>query len=63
METNGWLRSSSAGNQGSHARKEYRLTKEGARILAFLRTQVEELHHEVVEEAHAAGKTHPRGGS
>jgi DNA-binding PadR family transcriptional regulator len=49
MEANGWLKSTTA-NSGVHARKEYTLTREGAKILAFLRTQVEELHHEVIEE-------------
>jgi DNA-binding PadR family transcriptional regulator len=50
METNGWLKSVTANTSSIHARKEYRLTKDGTRILAFLRTQVKELHHEVVEE-------------
>lgn len=50
METNGWLKGINAGRSSGRARKEYRLTKDGAKILAFLRTQVKELHHEVVEE-------------
>ena len=52
METNGWLKSLTNDNSSGHARKEYRLTKDGAKILAFLRTQVKELHHEIVEERH-----------
>lgn len=51
MEANGWLKTKSANSSG-HARKEYRLTKDGAKILDFLRAQVKELHREVVEEAH-----------
>lgn len=50
METNGWLKSTASRNVAGHARKEYRLTKAGAKILAFLRAQVEELHREVVAE-------------
>jgi DNA-binding PadR family transcriptional regulator len=49
METNGWLKSAS-NRSATHARKEYTLTRAGAKILAFIRTQVEELHHEVIEE-------------
>lgn len=51
MEKNGWL-SSTIHTPGtrSNARKEYRLTVEGSKILAFMRAQVEELHHEVIEE-------------
>jgi DNA-binding PadR family transcriptional regulator len=52
METNGWLKSTTTNDSTGHARKDYRLTKDGAKILAFLRTQVKELHREVVEEAH-----------
>lgn len=50
MEKNGWLRCIQARNASIHARKEYRLTKEGARILKLIRTQLQELHAEVIEE-------------
>lgn len=50
MEANGWLKAAVNRKVGAHARKEYRLTKDGKKVLAFLRTQVVELHHEVVEE-------------
>jgi DNA-binding PadR family transcriptional regulator len=51
MEANGWLASNPPeGASKAHSRKEYRLTKSGAKILAFLRVQVKELHHEVIEE-------------
>ena len=50
MESNGWLKSVPTQAKGAHARKEYRLTKEGGKILAFIRAQVKELHHEVIEE-------------
>jgi PadR family transcriptional regulator PadR len=54
MEANGWLKEAATSGASRHARKEYQLTNEGARVLAFLRKQVEELHHEVVEEAREA---------
>jgi DNA-binding PadR family transcriptional regulator len=51
MESNGWLKSGvSTSEPRAHPRKEYRLTREGAKLLAFIRTQVEELHHEVIAE-------------
>ena len=50
MEKNGWLKCIQPRNSSRNARKEYRLTKEGAKILALLRAQVEELHYEVVQE-------------
>lgn len=55
MEAHGWLKAKErAGTGKSHARREYRLTPAGRRILKQLRAQVAELHHEVVEEhAHA----------
>lgn len=52
METNGWLKTRASSNSSGHARKEYRLTKDGMKVLAFLRAQVKELYREVVEEAH-----------
>jgi len=63
METNGWLVSSPPdGAPKAHSRKEYRLTKSGAKILAFLRVQVRELHHEVIEERllAARGRSTPK---
>ena len=50
MEANGWLKSRSSGNSSAHVRIEYRLTRNGAKILDFLRAQVKELYREVVEE-------------
>lgn len=49
MESNGWLKSRPPASNGAHARKEYRLTRAGAKTLAFIRSQVEELHREVTE--------------
>jgi DNA-binding PadR family transcriptional regulator len=50
MEGNGWLKTRAPRNSSGHARKEYTLTKDGAKVLAFLRAQVKELYREVVEE-------------
>ncbi len=50
MEKNGWLTCVEAQQRRLHARKEYRLTGEGSRILKLLRKQVTELYREVVEE-------------
>jgi len=51
MERLGWLKSSSDPDGGKRARRDYRLTREGKRILAVLREQVNELHREVVGPA------------
>jgi DNA-binding PadR family transcriptional regulator len=51
MEANGWLKASATVHSSGHGRKEYRLTKEGAKVLKFLRAWVKELYREVVEEA------------
>jgi PadR family transcriptional regulator, regulatory protein PadR len=47
MEANGWLRSS---RKNTNARKEYRLTRAGAKTLELIRAQLEELYREVIEE-------------
>lgn len=55
MEGLGWLKSKEGTGEGKgHARREYRLTGDGRKVLKRLRMQVSELHREVVEEtAHA----------
>ena len=47
----GWLRCRVDPRGGRRARKDYRLTAEGRKVLALIRSQVRELHHEVVVEA------------
>ena len=64
MEANGWLRSSST--DAINARRDYRITAEGRRILAVLRAEIVELYNEVVrgkEPVHprAPAKAGPRG--
>jgi DNA-binding PadR family transcriptional regulator len=59
MERLGWLKSTCDPNAGKRARRDYRLTKEGRKVLAILREQVKELHHEVVVEAAAEKKSKP----
>lgn len=51
MEANGWLKAVASREPSPRARKEYRLTAEGKKILNFLRAQVKELHSEVVPES------------
>ena len=62
MERNGWLRSSAAG--ASKARRSYRITPEGRRVLRTLRRAIVELHDEVVPTTRRAvtrgGRRHPR---
>src|SRR5205823_5933778 len=41
MERHGWLKSRKAPGGGARARKDYRLTPVGRRVLAMLREQVE----------------------
>jgi DNA-binding PadR family transcriptional regulator len=48
MERLGWLRCKSDPEGGRRARKDYRLTKEGQRILELIKAQIKELHREVV---------------
>jgi len=47
MERNGWLRSEA--QAGAKARRSYRITSAGRKILRQLRAELTELHQEVVE--------------
>jgi PadR family transcriptional regulator, regulatory protein PadR len=47
MKEHGWLKCVGSENLHSHARKEYRLTKEGVRVLELVRIQLKELYREV----------------
>jgi PadR family transcriptional regulator PadR len=53
MEKHGWLKCNQSRDAGPRARREYRLAKEGAKILNLIREQVAELHDEVVVETKA----------
>ena len=44
----GWLKCQRDRRRGRRARKDYRLTAKGERILQLLREQIEELYEEVV---------------
>jgi DNA-binding PadR family transcriptional regulator len=58
MEQNGWLRSVS---KGGKARRNYRITPAGQRLLTELREQITELHREVVlDKAPAKPPSPPR---
>ena len=48
MERLGWLRCKSDPEGGRRARKDYRLTKQGQKVLELIKAQIKELHREVV---------------
>jgi len=47
----GWLRCKADPRGGRRARKDYRLTSHGRKVLALIREQLKELYQEVVLEA------------
>ncbi|HWV98840.1 MAG TPA: PadR family transcriptional regulator [Candidatus Acidoferrum sp.] len=51
MERLGWLKGRSDPAGGPRARKDYRLTSSGRKVLARIRDQIIELHREVVTGA------------
>ena len=59
MERLGWLRGRRSG-RGARARKDYRLTAAGRRVLALVRDRLRELYRELIEEA--GSRTRPRAG-
>jgi DNA-binding PadR family transcriptional regulator len=48
MERLGWLKCKVAPDGGRRARKDYRLTNQGRKILGVIREQIKELHKEAV---------------
>jgi PadR family transcriptional regulator PadR len=53
----GWLVCRKEQKGGRRARKDYRLTAEGRKVLKVLREKIKELHEEVVLEAETSQKT------
>ncbi len=51
MERHGWLQCRKVRGGGPRARRDYRLTQAGRRVLTEVRRQLEELHREVVAGA------------
>jgi len=51
MERWGWLKGQSDPEGGKRARKDYRLTSQGRKVLKLLRENIKELHGEVVGRA------------
>ena len=49
----GWLKCKADPNGGLRARKDYRLTPEGRKVLTKIREQIRELHREVVCGGHS----------
>jgi PadR family transcriptional regulator PadR len=52
MELAGWLKCRVEPGGGPRARRNYRLTSAGGKVLAMIREQIEELYEEVVLETH-----------
>lgn len=50
MERLGWLRSRADARGGPRARRDYRLTSAGRKVLALVKEQVRELHRELMGE-------------
>ena len=50
MERLGWLKSTANPRGGLRARRDYRLTSAGRKVLDLVREQVRELHRELVSE-------------
>jgi DNA-binding PadR family transcriptional regulator len=55
MERLGWLKGKTSPRRG-RARKDYRLTAQGRKVLTVLREQITELYDEVVRGVEAKGK-------
>ncbi len=49
MERLGWLKSKTDRSAGKRARKDYRLTAQGEKVLDLVRAQIRELHDEITE--------------
>jgi len=56
----GWLVGKSDHRGGRRARKDYRLTAKGKRVLNLLRGQIKELYEEVVVEAESGKRSTPK---
>ncbi len=54
MARRGWLKVRVQARAQPHARRNYRLTAQGQKVLELLRAQVRELYAEVIEEAETA---------
>ncbi len=53
MERLGWLKCKVKPGGGRRARKDYRLTVQGRKVLRLIQEQVKELYEEIVAEAHS----------
>jgi DNA-binding PadR family transcriptional regulator len=47
----GWLKGNADPGGGPRARKDYRLTSQGRKVLALIREQLDELYEEATREA------------
>jgi DNA-binding PadR family transcriptional regulator len=56
MQRLGWLKAKSDPKGGRRARKDYRLTREGRKVLEVIRDRIQELYDEVVRDANRSKK-------
>jgi DNA-binding PadR family transcriptional regulator len=56
----GWLNCKSGKRSGKRARKDYRLTAKGKKVLSLIREQIRELYDEVVVESENGASKHPK---
>lgn len=56
MERLGWIKGKADARGGPRARRDYRLTSEGRKVLGIVREQIRELYAEVVAEDGRGGK-------
>jgi DNA-binding PadR family transcriptional regulator len=56
MERLGWLKGRSDPAAGSRARRDYRLTAAGRKVLTLLKEQIREMYEEVVKGSEERGK-------
>jgi PadR family transcriptional regulator, regulatory protein PadR len=61
MERLGWLKGKTVPRGGRRARRDYRLTAQGGKVLELLREQIRELHKELILEAEQ--KPNPSAGT
>lgn len=59
MEASGWLRSEQESGAGAHARRYYRLTRDGQAALDVIRAALAELQGEVMPRKQKAGRATP----
>jgi PadR family transcriptional regulator, regulatory protein PadR len=60
MHRLGWLKCKVEPGGGRRARKDYRLSSTGRKVLSLVQEQIKELHEEVVLKTHPKNKGHAK---